>query len=213
MPRAAKVLLWAFVFVGAAGVGAYIAAHSNPFPPSVDGGSSSSPSVPVVTLTSAGPTPEPSIWKGTLRSTSYHQLHVGGRCSTTWRGSMTLAIDDAGDVQGAATVRRVGALRCDFPIAQAQIAKLTLDVTGSVSPEGLELHLQEASRTPSSGADDYGGFVRTVLVPGARSALLAEESHGDAEGALAIRRIDQEGRGTYVSKTRVRLGCARRCPE
>ena len=48
MGRALKVVAWIAVFVGAAGVGAYVAAHSDPFTPSVEG----SPSVPIVSLVS-----------------------------------------------------------------------------------------------------------------------------------------------------------------
>ena len=210
MGRAAKALLWSLVFVGAAGIGAFIAAHSNPFPPSVEGGPSS---VPVITLTSTSPTPQPAIWKGRLTSTTYHQLYVGGRCTTDWSGTIVVSIDDAGSVKGAARLRRVGKLRCDFPTAQAQVASFSLGVTGSVTSDGLDLHLKAVSRTPVSGADEYGGFLHTVLEPGGRSTIVvADAGHGAAQGVLSMHRLDREGRGTYVSRTRVRLGCVRRCP-
>src|SRR5436190_1695439 len=40
MRVAGKVVLWAAVFASAAGVGAYIAAHTEPFPPTADPGAS-----------------------------------------------------------------------------------------------------------------------------------------------------------------------------
>lgn len=209
MGRVVKVVVWAFVFVGAAGVGAYIAAHSDPFTPSVEGGS---PSVPIVSLTPSSPGLLPAVWKGTITSATFHQLHVGGRCSTSWSGSMILAIDDAGVVQGRATVRRVGRLRCDFPTAQAQIARLEVGVTGQVAANSLALHFLEVSSVPAAGAADYGGFVNTLLQPDARPFLVIKDDAGDAQGVLVIRRPDKEELGTFVSRTRVRLGCVRRCP-
>ena len=206
MPRPVRVLLWTVVFVGAAGIGAFVAAHSNPFPPSVE----RSPGTSLLPLTS-GPTPPPAaIWKGTIRSSTAHRLYVGGRCETDWRGSLVVSIDQQGRADGVATVRRVGALRCDFLIAQAQIASYLLAVRGSRHERRFELHLTEISSTPSSGADDYGGFQQTLLVPGPRSTSLLGR-RGTAAGVLSILRVDREGRGTYVSHTRVRLSCTRYC--
>src|SRR2546427_48735 len=117
MRTTGKVLIWVVVFVGAAGIGAYIAAHSNPFPPSVETSPRRS--------ASEGPTADSqSLWKGTIRSASYHQLYVGGRCATDWRGTIEVVVRDDGKVEGTGSVRRIGALRCDFPTAQAQVASL-----------------------------------------------------------------------------------------
>jgi len=194
MPRALKALLWTLAFVGAAGIGAFVAAHSNPFPPSVDGGGT-----PTVALTSGPPSPLSQVWKGTIESTTSHRLYVGGTCESDWRGTLLLTVHDDASVRGIGAVRRVGPLRCDFSTVQAQIARFTLLVTG-------------AARTPSSGADDYGGFLRTVLRPGARSALMVPATGPlAASGTIPMHLVDAEGRGTYVSRTRIRLGCHQRC--
>jgi hypothetical protein len=195
-------------FVGAAGVGAFVAAHSNPFPPSVDGGGT-----PSVALTSGPPPASLSqVWKGTIDSTTSHRLYVGGSCESDWRGTLLLTVHGDASVRGVGTVRRIGALRCDFSSAQAQIARLTLLVTGAATSKGFDLHLTEAARTPSSGADDYGGFLRTVLRPGSRSLLHVPATASlSASGAFSMHLVDAEGRGIYVSRTRIHLGCARRC--
>jgi len=204
MRTTGKVLIWVVVFVGAAGIGAYIAAHSNPFPPIVETSPRRS--------ASGGPsTASQPLWKGTIRSASYHQLYVGGRCTTDWRGTIEVTLRDDGNVEGTGTVRRIGALRCDFPTAQAQVANLDLAVRGSATARRLAVHLVETSSTPSSGADEYGGFLRTVLAPGPGSILILTRSADGAEGLLSMRRADREGRGRYVSRTRVRLRCARPC--
>ena len=209
MPRPLRVVLWVVAFVGAAGIGAFVAAHSNPFPPSVE-----PTRTPSVALTSGpGPSTPSQVWRGTISSTTSHQLYVGGSCDTTWRGTLTLVVRADASVRGVGSVRRVGALRCDFPTSQAQVASFRLLVTGTATSQGLELHLAEAGRTPSSGADEYGGFLRTVLSPGARSTLdVPATGRLDAAGVVSLHRVDAEGRGTYASRTRIEASCARRCP-
>ncbi|MBI3648351.1 MAG: hypothetical protein HY240_06350 [Actinobacteria bacterium] len=207
--RIPKVAVWVLVFAGAAGVGAFIAAHSNPFPPDVG----ASPSVVPLTPGPAGsPGNAAAIWKGSIESSTAHLLYVGGRCETDWRGTLVVRIDPNGVADGRATVRRVGPLRCDFSTTQAQIASFELAAHGTVTSHGLELRFTESGSTPSSGADDYGGFLRTILVPGRRSTLVLERAGpGKAEGTLSMTRVDSEGRGTYVSHTRARLACVRGC--
>jgi hypothetical protein len=209
MPRPVRIALWSAAFVAAAGIGAFVAAHSNPFPPSVDGGGT-----PTVALTT-GPPPSspPQVWSGTIESTTSHVLYVGGTCETDWRGTLLLTVHEDASVQGRGTVRRVGPLRCDFPTSQAQIARFTLVVTGNATSKGFELHLAEATRTPSTGADDYGGFLRTVLRPGSRSTLSVPATGTlKASGSVAMHVVDAEGRGTYTSRTRARVACSKHCP-
>jgi hypothetical protein len=210
MPRPIKALLWTTAFLGAAGIGAFVAAHSNPFPPNVDGSGGVGPSVGLT----SGPAPaSPSqVWKGTITSTTSHRLYVGGSCQSDWRGTILLTVHDDASIRGVGTVRRVGPLRCDFSTDQAQIARFSLIAVGTATSRGFELHLTEAASTPSSGADDYGGFLRTVLRPGARSVLEVPATAAlAAAGTIPMQVVDAEGRGRYVSRTRVRLGCQRRC--
>jgi hypothetical protein len=207
MPRALKALLWTLAFVAAAGIGAFMAAHSNPFPPNVDDGGT-----PTVALTSGPSSSLSQVWKGTIESTTSHRLYVGGTCESDWRGTLLLTVHDDASVRGVGTVRRTGPLRCDFSTDQAQVARFTLVVTGTARSRGFELHVTEAAMTPSSGADDYGGFLRTVLRPGARSVLMVPATGPlAASGTVPMHLVDADGRGTYVSRTRVRLGCQRRC--
>jgi hypothetical protein len=122
-------------------------------------------------------------------------------------------VHDDASVGGVGEIRRVGPLRCDFPTSQPQVARFTVVVTGTATSKGLELHIAEAARTPSSGADDYGGFLRTVLRPGARSKLELQATDAlSASGSVPLRFVDAEGRGFYSSRTRVRIGCSTQCP-
>jgi hypothetical protein len=201
--RALKVLLWTGVFAGAAAIGALVAAHSNPFPPDVSATrtSQASPSGP-----STSPQQQPQVWRGSIDSSTYHELYVGGRCETDWRGRVRLTVFDDGSVRGEGVVRRVGELRCDFPVAQAQIARFQIRVGGEEKASRFTLRFVEASSTPSSGAEDYGGLGGTLLQPRARPLVL-RSSEDHASGELSLRRVDREGRGVYVSRTHVRLEC------
>jgi hypothetical protein len=80
-----------------------------------------------------------------------------------------------------------------------------------VAADGFALHFREVSRVPATGAADYGGFVNTLLQTDADPFLIIGDGQGSAQGVLVIRRPDEAEGGTYVSRTRVRLGCVRSC--
>ena len=197
MRRGFKVAAWAALFLGCAGVGAFVAAHSNPFPPGVD-----RPSAPSsVTSLPGSPTPTPpDRWVGSLRSFTYHQLYVGGRCTTRWRGRMRFTVADDGTVEGTGSAHLVGKLVCDFPIAQVQAEHVGLTVGGRLRDGRLTLELSQASVDPSN-ARDYGGFV--PFLP----ARVALPVHADvAEERITRRKVDEEGRGVYFWSTGFQVG-------
>lgn len=197
MRRGLKVAAWAAVFLSCAGVGAYIAAHSDPFPPGVDRpGASTTVSAPP----SGSPTPAPpDRWVGSLRSFTYHQLYVGGRCTTRWRGNLRFVVSDAGAIQGSGSARMDGGLRCDFPIAQVQARRVVLEVTGRLRGGHITLHLASSAIQPSN-AQDYGGFVAVLPV---RVTLPVRNEA--ASGRVVRRAVDDEGRGTYFWSTGFQL--------
>lgn len=199
-----KVMLWISVFAASAGVGAYIAANTNPFPPEVRDGPTGSPSV-------TSPPPVPERWRGQIRSTTIHELYVGGTCTTRWSVRLSFEVGDEG-ISGSGTARRTGDLRCTFELEQIQVDVFELDVAGRRTAEGLVLRLVEAARDPTN-ADDYGGFSHTLLVEGTRSALEIPYVAGrtEARAKIRLRRPDEEARGTYASVSDVRLACVAGC--
>ena len=199
MRRVVKVAAWAAVFLACAGVGAYIAAHTDPFPPGVDR-PGASPIGSVTATPSASPSPSPAVWAGTIRSFTYHQLYVGGRCTTRWRGKLRFRIDDSGAVDGTGGARLFGTPACDLPIAQVQIRRIGLDVTGRLRNARLTLQLAQGSIRPSGG-HDLGGFgaflpLRITLAVRDGSAIDRDVRH----------RVDEQGRGVYFWSTAFRLG-------
>lgn len=199
MRRALKVAAWAAVFLTSAGIGAFIAANTDPFPPGVDRpGAPPTNATPSPTPTT---TPAPSLerWSGTLRSLTYHRLYVGGTCTTRWRGDLRFSVNDRGWVRGAGVARLDGGLECDFPTAQVQARIVRLSVAGRLRGGRLVLRLDRSAVAPA-GAIDLGGFLpilpERVVIP----------VRGGSASTLARRqRTDEEGRGIYVWSTQLRV--------
>src|SRR5437762_5821357 len=106
-----KVVVWFAVFAGAAGVGAYVAAHTEPFPPGVDPGNQFQ--------RTPSPTTVQPKWRVEMTSTTKHDLYVAHfttipqYCLSRWRSAFTFTVDsDTGKLRGSGTARRTGKLRC-----------------------------------------------------------------------------------------------------
>jgi hypothetical protein len=197
MRRGVKVAAWAAVFLACAGVGAYIAAHTDPFPPGVDRPTGST--APSGSPTSPSPPPGPVAWVGSFRSFTYHDLYVGGRCTTRWRGRLRLRVDDAGGIAGSGGAHLFGKLECDFPIEQTQTRRIGLAVTGGIRDDTIVLTLSQTSVAPING-HDFGGFAAFLPVK------VALPLHGDAaDGRVTRRRVDEQGRGVYFWSTGFQL--------
>ena len=199
MGRWVKVPGWVAVFLACAGVGAYIAANTDPFPPGVDRpGASSGPTSTPTSSPSAGPV----VWAGTLRSMTFHELYVGGRCTTRWRGTLRFTVDGDGRFSGTGAAHLDGKLDCDFPIAQTQIREFGLTVNGRILDGGMALRLSQASIDPTNGRD-FGAFGAFLPV---RMLLPTEQ------GVVGIRidrgRVDEQGKGHYTWSTMFRLRSA-----
>ena len=203
MHKGIKVAVWAAVFLTCAGVGAFIAAHTDPFPPGVDR-PGASPTESVSVTPSPSPAPVSEKWAGSIRSSTYHQLYVGGRCTTAWQGSMRFTIEDSGTIQGNGVAHLSGPLQCDFPIAQVQVRRVTLAVSGRLRGGRLTLHLTQTAISPSSG-HDFGGFIAFLPV---RITLAVR--HDAASDHFNRQHVDEQGRGVYSWLTSVRLGLVSR---
>ena len=187
-----KAALWTFILLVCAGVGAFVASRSNPFPPEVRG---SSPSV--------GETPSPSIdgsvrWRLTMTSRTTHAYRVGGSCTSDWRMRTRIRVLPGGRVRGAGTARLVGAARCDFETVQVQAETVRIGIAGRRRGELLAVRLGVLDVSPR-GAQDLGGFVGTIPV----MRLSLEEREG-AEARVPTRVEDANG-DTFVAQTDARL--------
>lgn len=197
MRRWIKVAVWTAVFVTCAGAGAYLAAHSNPFPPGVDrAGVSPFPTI------SPSPSPLPPVperWTGTLQSVSYHQLYVGGRCTTRWQGAFHFTVSDTGKLTGQGHAHLFGKLECDFPIAQVQTRLALVDVAGHRAGRRLILVVTPSTLSPK-GSSDFGGFL--AMLP---ARLTFHIQGGHASDRTSRSRLDDEGRGTFFWSTGFRV--------
>jgi hypothetical protein len=201
VPRWVKVVIWIVVFAACAGVGAYVAAHTDPFPPGVDDpGARATPSS--TDSSSASPGPSAQRWRIAVRGSSEHAFRVGGTCSSSWSGSARFPVMDDGIV-GDPRLALTGGGSCDFPVAQVQAERLDLALIGASEDGQPVLAMRVVGREPP-GAEDLGGFATAIvrerfsLAPGTTSAGAGSQL-SDGRG------------GTIQSSVRVTMGCVSGC--
>ncbi len=200
MPRRSKVVVWVVVFAALAAVGAFVASRTDPFPPGVEdpGDRTVSPS----TTASPGPAAVDPRYEITLRSTSRHVLHVGGTCRSSWQGSATVDVGNTGKLQGTGVFRLVAA-GCSSPVAQIQIERLRIAVTGALQGATLQMRFAEVTRSPEV-AQDLGGLV--VLL----AKLRPEMSTTGATGKIIASQPDGN-LGRFEAELWARATCDRGC--
>ena len=194
MRRSVKILVWFAVFAGCAGAGAYVAAHSDPFPPGVEDPGAR----PTGSDGAVDPTPAEGTWLVRMDVRTFHDLYVGGRCAANWGVDLGVAVTgDVIDGAGAATLK--GEIRCEEPNVQVQAERIELRAVGDVTGGELRFRLEETGRTPV-GAQDLAGFVKTL--PTLRFELPAEAgSTADLDVT-----VPDGDRGTYGAVGKVVLG-------
>jgi hypothetical protein len=182
MRRAVKIVLWTGVFLACAGIGAFVAAHTDPFPPGVvDPGAN-----PAASVSSEVP-PGEALVQIDLRT--FHDLYVGGRCAISWR--IDVGLDVTGDeVEGTGSANARSNLRCDEPSAQIQADVIDLAATGTIVAGELHFRLEETGRTPM-GSQELTGFAKTI--PTLRFELSA---HQGANASFNVEIPDRD-RGSY----------------
>lgn len=190
MRRGLKVVSWVVVLAACAGVGAYIASRTNPFPPGVeDPGARPSEA-------SQGGTQVSWVGSGVVRST--HRLYVGGSCETDWRIRVHVRSDaERLEGNGVATLR--GDASCDFPVAQVQSRRVRLEIDGKVRGTALVLSFTERNRAPA-GSIDLGALVPLLDRLDVRLRVEGSTAAGDFEVSAP-----DGDRGSYGAAGRMEL--------
>lgn len=201
MPKPLKAGLWIAVFAVFAAAGAYVAAHTDPFPPGVADPGARPDRAP----SSSTPAPEPLRFDLTMTSDTRHELHVGGTCRTKWRTTGRVTVHADGSVAGEGTAELRGKAGCDFSTAQVQTRSIHVVITGTLDGRVLELRFAEAGRDPK-GSQDLGGFSNTLhyIVPALKLTI------GEGEGVVMVRKPDGD-LGRWVSANRATATCATGC--
>lgn len=192
MRGAARFAIWTVILLGCAGVGAFIASRSNPFPPGVP-----DPGAPIPTET-PGPGPPVTRWTVAMMSRTTHTYRVGGSCTSHWRMRTRIRVVEEGRVAGRGVARLLPGARCDFSSAQVQTERVELVITGRRDGDELDLRMREVGREPI-GSLDLGAFLRTL--PSLRFSLL---ERGGAEVSKPKRIEDPEDE-IYASVTVLRI--------
>jgi hypothetical protein len=197
--RGVKLAVWIGVFGVCAGAGAYVAAHTNPFPPGVE-----EPGARPPTSTSVSLAVVPR-WAGSMRSRTEHVFHVGGRCVTRWRTGLSFDVRD-GSIRGEGVARLVGDVRCDFPEVQVQTIAIHLRITGTIRSGIAALRFAVEGVPDPRGSRDLGGFAATVDLLRPRAGL----GGSSASTTTHAQRSDGD-LGVYRSAGRLILDCVRGC--
>ena len=155
--------MWALVFAACAGVGAFVAAHTNPFPPGVEDPGARSNAGASTTPTGQPASPEPGggSWLVRIDARTYHDLFVGGRCAASWRVDLGIAAADV-PIDGAGAAAIKGELRCTEPTAQVQAERIDVRAVGRWREGELRFRLEETGRSPD-GSQELSGFVDTIV--------------------------------------------------
>jgi hypothetical protein len=188
--RGVKIVVWILAFAVSAGVGAFIASKTNPFPPGVEDPGARPSTSSTVTPSGSAAQGIGYLLEGTARTR--HDLHVGGSCATDWSLTIHVSIVDPGQASGTGVARLRGDLRCDFPTAQTQATRVALSARGSSRGDVLDLTLLSGGTFPG-GSSDFGGLTSTLrLFPNIRLA-------GDAGRGRSAGRLKDGDLGDYVA--------------
>lgn len=188
-----KAFLWTGILLLCAGVGAFIASRTNPFPPGVRD---------PVALPSESPSPSPVDlvrWSITMSSRTTHTYRVGGSCTSDWRLDGEIELTESGRVDGRGVARLQPGAKCDFPSAQVQVRRVMVAIVGVRNGDELDLRFQDAGRKPA-GSQDLGGFLKTLT-----TLRFSIPERAGAEASEPKRIKDPEGE-VYASVTTIRLG-------
>ena len=191
----AKVIVWIGILLVCAGVGAFLASRSNPFPPGVpDPGA-----VPSETPNPSPPPPEVTRWTLAMTSRSTHTYRVGGSCTSDWRMERgRIRISGSGRVRGRGVARLLPGAACDFPSAQLQAGRVEIEILGRREGGRLQLRFRIAQVLPP-GSQDLGAFVDTLE----RVRLTIPERSGAGERERA--RLERPNGDVFASSSRFRL--------
>lgn len=197
--------MWIAALALSAGAGAFVAAHTNPFPPGVE-----DPGVQHSVSVSPSEGPSPSQTPATrlqveLTIASRHELHVGGTCRSGWTVVLTVreAEDASATAQGRATLH--GPSGCPFATAQIQARRIDLTGEGHVQDGTLFLAMHMAGALRPAGSTDLGGFVETL------TQLRLRLPVGGPVTALAPVTTPDGDLGRYVSEGNGSVTCVRGC--
>jgi hypothetical protein len=195
VPKPVKVVVWILAFALAAGVGAFVASRSNPFPPGVeDPGARPTPTETVAPSSAAA-----QVWGLHMTSRTQHRLHEGGACSSDWTVKGALTATSNGSIEGQAVATLAAPAACDFSQVQVQTKRLGLDVVGALRGSKLRLTFTETLRSPV-GSQDLGGFVGTL------GSLTPTVNVAQGRGAATLTVTAPDGDlGSYVATNKVQL--------
>ncbi len=156
--------------VAAAGVGAYVAAHTTARDqPGVASGSDAP-------ARSSDRSPRArERWHGALVSRTSRSYRSGGTCSTDWKLPLRLDVGSDDSFSGTATAKLTSGPDCSFVTGQPQLDAFDVRIAGTRTQGDLEIGL---TARPAGTGTDYGGFGEVFSGPGRTITVPIEMSDG-----------------------------------
>jgi hypothetical protein len=183
----------------AAGVGAFVAAHS------------AARDAPSVGAPDAGTPPNDGgtkrttdqRWVGVMVSRTTRGYRSGGTCSTDWRTTLRVAVAENGSLSGSGTAKLTSGPNCPFVTGQPQLRRFDVKVSGSAAGKAFDLHL---TAEPHGTGIDYGGFDE-AFQKGRTLSLNAEP--GSATAHRVVRVVPADPTDTAIARNSIKLSPAK----
>ncbi|HEY2803169.1 MAG TPA: hypothetical protein VGJ67_04550 [Actinomycetota bacterium] len=181
--------------VAAAGVGAFVAAHSA----ARDAPSVGAPDGATPPSDGVSPKGQAARWDGVMVSRTSRGYRSGGTCTTDWRTTLRLMVDTAGEVSGSGTAKLTSGPSCPFVTGQPQLHRFDMSVAGSSNGKVLDVHL---AADPHGNGIDYGGFDEAFR----DGRMLSIAASGDTASLhQVVRVVPADPTDTAIARNSIRL--------
>ncbi len=204
MRRLLTVVGVLLAMLAAAGVGAFVAAHSTARDqPGIGGGGTGAAPSP----SSSGSARQPERWHGTMVSRTSRAYRSGGTCTTDWRVLLHFAVDGAGSISGGGRARLTSGPNCPFVTGQPQVRAYAVQLGGSRTKQGIELRVSARS---SGAGIDYGGFGSVFERPGRAIVLSVPKSTTGpvGSGRSVLRQVPADATDVSIARNSIRVSAA-----
>jgi hypothetical protein len=181
--------------VAAAGVGAFVAAHST---------ERDAPSVgPPTDASAGGNSHRQERWQGVMISRTSRGYRSGGTCATDWKATLRMQVDEHGAIDGSGTAKLTSGPACPFVTGQPQLHRFDLKLEGWT--RGKQYQIRVIAEPDGSGID-YGGFDEAF--EDGRTVSLATTA-GAATAHSVARVVPADPTDTAIARTSIRLSPAK----
>jgi hypothetical protein len=204
MRRLVTVVGVLLAMLAAAGIGAFVAAHSTERDqPGIGRGRGTTTPSPDPSVSAR----QPERWQGVMLSRTSRAYRSGGTCTTDWRVLLHFAVDGAGSISGRGKAHLTSGPNCPFVTGQPQVRAFGVQLSGSRTKQGIELRV--SARSTGAGID-YGGFGSVFERPGRAIRLSVPKSRTApvGSGRSVLRDVPADATDISIVRSSIRVSAA-----